>query len=165
MAASRGPKRVGSELTKADEMRLKQIVLDAPDGSIEETIDRLHEALKRQALFVAILLSPRHLDATAVCLRLQHRFGVIERISLPAVGGPSTEKNSNPYDPASALRGMRLLKQLAKRRERAQALLAIKQAARLSLIVVLVLGGLAFTGYAIVNWSAWSYWDIYHPYG
>jgi hypothetical protein len=160
MAASRGPKRVGSELAKADEMRLRQMILDAPDGSIEETIDRLHEALKRQALFVAILLNPRHLDATAMRLRLQHRFRVIERIGLPAVGDPSI-----PDDPAFDPRGMRLLKQLSKRRERAQALLAIKWAARLSLITVLVLGGLAFTVYAIVNWSAWSYWDIYRPYG
>lgn len=165
IAASRGPKRVGSELTPTDEVRLRQMVLDAPDGSVEETIDRLHEVLKRQALFVAILLRPHYLDATAMRLRLQHRFRVIERIGLPAVGDPSTERNSDSYDPASDLRGMRLLKQLAKRRERTQALLAIKQAVRLSLIVVLILGGLAFTCYAIVNWSAWSYWDIYHPYG
>lgn len=139
MAATWNPRSMGNGLTQADEVRLRRLVLDAPDRSIDAVVDRLYDALKNRALFIAIFLSPRHLEAAAKRLRLHHRLQVIEKTGLPRVGMSSAGKQSAPSGLVSLTAGTCLMDQLAVHRRRTEVLLEVKKAVRLGLAVVAIL--------------------------
>jgi hypothetical protein len=153
MATSRGPRTIASDLNEKDQTRLRQLVLDALDRSICTTVDRLHEALKDRAIFVAIFLGPRHLEEAASRLKGAHRFRVVEeyRLSVSEQALPSAGASHSLAAPTAI--GRRLIEQMIVRRRRTETFQGIGRAIRLGLTIATILGAIGLTYFGILHWS------------
>ena len=142
------PERRAAEglLDAEDGSRLRQLVLEPSGASIGATIDRLHTALARRPVFVALLLSPPQLEEAAGHFRTQHGFRIVD------TAWQLLADQSSSVDVATdATR--RLIDRLAIRRRSVQRLRNIRRTLSWGFKVALVVLAVALAYFGISHWS------------